>query len=202
MGAKPEPERDRNQQLPPGCVLESRFVIKELLGIGSMGYVYEAEDLHLNRAPIALKTIRPDYIANPDVRARFQRAVLLARAIAHPNICPVREFFSTSSPRGEVWFFTMKLLRGETLAARLERLPRLLIEEALAIAREAGAALEAAHRAGMVHRDLKPGNIFLEEREERREVECRGHRLRLGKDLDRYIERFDGHRWNTRLHGS
>ncbi len=168
MGAEPEPARDPNvdpagQQLTPGCVLENRFVIGKLLGRGGMGEVYEAEDLRLNRARIALKTIRPDYISHADVRTRFQREVLLARSIAHPNVCPVHEFFSTLSARGEIWFLTMKLLRGETLSARLKRSGRLPVQEALAIARGVGAALEAAHRAGVVHRDLKPGNIFLED---------------------------------------
>ncbi len=144
-------------------MLENRFVIRSLLGIGGMGEVYEAEDLRLHRVRIALKTIRSDYVSNAEVRARLQREVLIARSITHPNVCPVHEFFSTPSDKGEIWFLTMKLLKGETLAARLKRTGPLAIDDALLIAREVAAALDAAHRAGVVHRDLKPGNIFLEE---------------------------------------
>ncbi len=164
MGANAQPAREGpDQLLPSGCVLENRFIICKLLGIGGMGEVYEAEDLRLNRAPIALKTIRSDSVAHGHVRARFQREVLLARSIAHPNVCPVYEFFTTWAARGEIWFLTMKLLSGETLAVRLKRLGPVPKDDALRLAREIGSALEAAHNTGIVHRDLKPGNIFLED---------------------------------------
>lgn len=156
----PEP---RDTCLQPGLVLENRFLIRKLLGSGGMGEVYEAEDLQLDSAAIALKTIRADYIFNPEVRKRFQREVLLARSIAHPNVCPVYEMFSSQGSKGEICFLTMKLLTGETLASRLERAGPLNVEEVITFGREIGAGLEAAHLAGIVHRDLKPSNIFLEE---------------------------------------
>ncbi len=148
--------------LEGGCVLNRRFVIQNLLGSGGMGEVYQAEDLELNRAPIALKTIRADHIYRPNMRQRLRQEVLLARSIAHPNVCPVYEFFTSFGPSGEICFLTMKLLTGETLAARLIRSGPLDLEQALHFGREIAAALEAAHEAGVVHRDLKPGNIFLE----------------------------------------
>jgi tetratricopeptide (TPR) repeat protein/tRNA A-37 threonylcarbamoyl transferase component Bud32 len=126
-----------------------------------MGEVYEAEDLRLNRARIALKTIRADHAASEAARQRFQQEVLLARSITHPNVCPVYEMFSSGGPHGEIWFLTMKLLAGETLAARLAS-RRLGVEEGLRIAQEIGAGLDAIHELGIVHRDLKPGNVLLE----------------------------------------
>lgn len=152
--------------LQPGTVLNERFVIRELLGIGGMGEVYKAEDLNLNRAFVAVKTIRAKYADNEKVRQRFQHEVLLARSIAHPNVGQVFEFFSCTARGGEIWFFTMKLLRGETLAARLNR-TRVPVAAARRIAQEIAAGLQAIHEVGIVHRDLKPGNVFLEQLESR-----------------------------------
>ena len=163
VAPRPSPESNAHLALPVGTVLEERFVIKRVLGRGGMGEVYEAEDLRLNGTRIALKTIRSDYAANRAVRERFQHEVLLARSVNHPNVCPVYEFFVAHTPAGEIWFLTMKLLTGETLSARLRREGKLPVAEALSIARQIAAALDAAHSAGVVHRDLKPGNIFLEQ---------------------------------------
>lgn len=163
VAPKLSPDRGPSGSLPVGCVLERRFVIQKFLGKGGMGEVYEAEDLRLNRTRIALKTIRSDNAANQEVRERFQREVLLARSVAHPNVCPVYEFFAAETPTGEIWFLTMKLLMGETLSARLHRKGKLSPDEAIAISHQVGAALDAAHSVGVVHRDLKPGNIFLED---------------------------------------
>lgn len=150
-------------QLASGCVLEGRFVVIRLLGSGGMGEVYEAEDLKLQRERFALKVIRPDFAFKRGLQERFQREVVLGRSIAHPNVCPVREFFTSLGPRGEIWFFTMKLLTGETLATRLRRTGPLPIDQAVRFATQIAAGLDAAHQARIVHRDLKPGNIFLEE---------------------------------------
>ncbi|MBV9302284.1 MAG: protein kinase [Acidobacteriaceae bacterium] len=155
-------QRRREPLLQPGDVLDDRFVIVKLLGSGGMGEVYEAEDLNLHRAHIALKTIRPDYALKQAALDRFKDEVLLARDIPHPNICPVREIFSCQGPRGgEIWFLTMKLLQGETLSRRLKG-GSLGAEAALQMVREIGAGLDAIHKFGIVHRDLKPSNVFLE----------------------------------------
>ncbi len=151
-------------RLPVGYVLDRRFAIQKWLGSGGMGEVYEAVDLSLKGTRIALKVIRPEFSDRVSARERFQQEVLLAQSISHPNVCPVYQFGTTWGPRGEIWFYTMKLLQGETLAARLRRVGQLPFEEAVRFASEIAAGLDAAHQAKVIHRDVKPGNIFLEKR--------------------------------------
>ncbi len=166
QGPPPQPQKAAPadgslDRLQTGCVLLNRFVIQKFLGGGGMGNVYEAEDLHLHHARIALKTIRSEYVWQTAMRDRFRHEVLLARSISHPNVCPVFEMFSSIGPEGENWFLTMKLLSGETLASRL-RVGPLPVSDSLRFAREIAAALDCAHETGVIHRDLKPANIFLE----------------------------------------
>jgi eukaryotic-like serine/threonine-protein kinase len=153
---------DPPEPFPNGTVLAQRFVTKKFLGRGGMGEVYEAEDLQLDHARVALKTIRADQIWRGNMRQRFRQEVLMARSIAHPNVCPVYELFSSWGPAGEISFLTMKLLNGETLAERLRRMSPMRAEDALRFGKEIAAALDCAHANGIIHRDLKPGNVFLE----------------------------------------
>ena len=150
------------QQLVVGDVLAERFVIIQFLARGGMGEVYEAADRHLQDKHCALKTVRPEIADSPTVRLRFEREVLLAREVLHPNVCPTYDLFRVEGPRGPITFLTMKLLRGESLDARLRRSGCLDADAALAIVRQMTAGLDAAHRAGVIHRDFKPGNVMLE----------------------------------------
>ena len=152
----------RARQLDPGNVLGDRFTIIRFLARGGMGEVYEAADRHLQSKHCALKTLRSEIAADPNVRQRFEREVLLAREVTHPNVCPTFDLFRVPGPRGPVLFLTMKLLRGESLSARLKRAGALTPEAALPLVRQMATALEAAHRARVVHRDFKPGNVMLE----------------------------------------
>jgi len=149
-------------QLRRGDVLGERFTIVQFLARGGMGEVYEAADSHLQNKHCALKTVRSEIAADPDVRQRFEREVLLAREITHLNVCPTFDLFRVEGPRGPLLFLTMKLLRGESLKARLERTGAMDPESALPIIRQMADALDAAHRAGVIHRDFKPGNVMLE----------------------------------------
>jgi eukaryotic-like serine/threonine-protein kinase len=151
-----------DRQLKPGDVLCGRFVIIQYLARGGMGEVYEAADRLLQDKHYALKTLRPEIANDPVIRARFEREVLLAREVTHPNVCSTYDLFRHEGLHGTLMFFTMKLLRGESLSARLHRAEVFDPEAAMVIIRQMADALDAAHRAGVIHRDFKPGNVMLE----------------------------------------
>ena len=149
-------------RLKPGQVLIDRFVIFRFIAKGGMGEVYEAEDSFLQGVHVALKTILPQIADDPALRQRFEREVLLAREVSHPNLCPIYDIFHCEQPPANFLFLTMKLLPGETLAARLRRTAPLSIAEGLAILKQMAAGLAAIHAAGIIHRDIKPNNIMLD----------------------------------------
>ncbi|MEX2582066.1 MAG: serine/threonine-protein kinase [Gemmatimonadota bacterium] len=145
-----------------GHVLLDRYQVGEVLGRGGMGIVYRARDLKLDR-DVALKVLTaasPDAEEHAELRSRLAREARIAAGIKHPNVVAVYDH--GNDPALGLDFLTMELLEGEDLATRLRRvgLPRL--RSALGVIREAAAGLAAGHRAGLVHRDVKPGNIFLE----------------------------------------
>jgi eukaryotic-like serine/threonine-protein kinase len=148
-------------QLTPGQVLINRFVILRFIAKGGMGEVYEAEDTFLQGVRVALKTILPQIADEPALRQRFEREVLLAREVSHPNLCPIYDMFHCWQP-SDFLFLTMKLLAGETLASRLRRVTSLSVAEGMAILKQMAAGLAAIHAAGIVHRDIKPNNIMLD----------------------------------------
>ena len=145
----------------PGAVLDGRYRIVRFIAAGGMGEVYEAEDRMLG-TQVALKTIRPELVARTQMLERFRREILLARRVTHRNVC--RIFDLGHHPADEsgpgLTFLTMELLRGETLRARLLR-GAMSAAEALPLATQMGAALAAAHDAGVVHRDFKSANVML-----------------------------------------
>ncbi len=149
----------------PDEVLAGRYRIVRFLAKGGMGEVYEAEDLEL-RERVALKTISA-HVARQDAIDRFKREIHLARKVTHPNVCRIFDLGQHTSAGGaahsSVFFLTMELLAGETLAARIRRQGRLSTDAALPIVAQLAQALDAAHRAGIVHRDFKSENIFLVE---------------------------------------
>lgn len=137
-----------------------RYVLKERLAAGGMGIVYAAEDKHLKRT-VALKMIRGFTFANEAEVARFTIEAEAAAALDHPNIVPIYEVGMIDDQP----FFTMKLIKGESLAQRLKNAPghrfppRKIAECMSKIAR----AVQHAHRRGVLHRDLKPGNVLIDE---------------------------------------
>ena len=159
----PEPAA-RNRQLSESQVLAGRFRIVRYIAGGGMGEVYEAEDQEL-RERVAVKTIRPDILVQPNAMARFKREVFLARKVTHPNVCRIFDLFrhkpDDGSVKEEIVFISMELLRGKTLAARMKDGARISMSEALPLVGQMASALAAAHDVGIVHRDFKPGNVVL-----------------------------------------
>jgi tetratricopeptide (TPR) repeat protein len=141
--------------LEPGTLLGGRYEIVAMLGLGGMGAVYKAYDRDIDRV-IALKVIRPDLASHPELLQRFKQELLLARQIAHKNV--VRIFDVRES--GGIKFITMEYIDGRDLRSLLGEHGKLPVPEALEIMRQACAGLAAAHAEGVIHRDLKPGNIM------------------------------------------
>jgi len=145
-----------------GPLLAGRFRPVRLLGEGAMGRVYEAEDVLVGDR-LAVKCLRREWMPDAEAVERCRREVRAARCISHPNVCRVFNLvLEEGAPGHGELLLTMELIRGETLAARLERQGRLTPEELLPIARQLCDGLGAVHAAGIVHRDLKPANILLE----------------------------------------
>ena len=145
-----------------GLLVAGRWRVVRFLARGGMGDVYEVEDTEL-RERVALKTIHPAIAAEEGAVERFKRETHLARRVTHPNVCRIFDvgFHELAPGEPPVVFLTMELLVGETLGARLKRTGRMSAEVALALARQLGGALAAAHAAGVVHRDFKSENVFL-----------------------------------------
>ncbi len=144
---------DLREQLARG--LADRYRLERELGRGGMAVVYLAQDLRHDR-PVALKVLLPELAATLGPE-RFQREIRLAARLQHPHILTVHD---SGEAGGRLWF-TMPFVEGESLRDRLRRERQLPVEDALRIAREAAAALDYAHRHGVVHRDIKPENILL-----------------------------------------
>ena len=143
----------------PGTVLAGRYRIVAQLGQGGMGEVYRADDLKLGQ-PVALKFL-PAALQHDDSRLqRFYGEVRLARQITHPAVCRVHDLEELDGQP----FLTMEYVDGEDLAGLLRRIGRLPHDKALEIARQLCAGLAAAHEKGVLHRDLKPGNVMLDGR--------------------------------------
>lgn len=132
------------------------YLLESELGQGGMGVVYRARDQRLDRA-VAIKILPERLGRDAAARERFQREARAISAVNHPGICTL---YDVGETEGGQPFLVMELLQGETLQQRLRR-GALAPEEARAIGLQVAGALEAAHRRGMIHRDLKPGNIFL-----------------------------------------
>jgi tetratricopeptide (TPR) repeat protein len=132
------------------------FQLIRRIGRGGMGVVYEAEDTRLGRR-VALKFLPREYVADGAAKKRFLREARSASALRHPGICTIHDIGETDDDR---LYIVMTYYEGETLEKRLERGP-LPLDQALAFATQLTRALERAHAAGVVHRDMKPANVMV-----------------------------------------
>src|SRR5262244_3627117 len=144
-------------KLEPGTVLAGRYQIVDMLGVGGMGAVYKAFDRELTRI-VALKTILPEMASTPTALKRFKQEVLLAQSIVHKNVVRIFDI----GEDGATKFITMDFVEGKDLKHLIEERGKLPSTEAAGIIRQVCQGLEAAHGAGVVHRDLKPQNIMIE----------------------------------------
>jgi len=140
--------------LTPGTRL-GPYEIAAPLGAGGMGEVFRAKDTRLGR-DVAIKVLPQHLSANAEVRARFEREAKTVSSLNHPHICTLHDV----GREGDTDYLVMELVDGETLAARLGR-GALPPTEVLRLGAQIADALDRAHRAGVIHRDLKPGNVML-----------------------------------------
>jgi len=141
----------------PGTLLAERYRIIAKLGQGGMGEVYRADDVVLCQA-VALKFLPPEVTDNPQALDRFRNEVRIARQVSHPNVCRV---YDLGEIDGQL-FLSMEYVDGEDLGVLLRRIGRLPEAKALEVSRKLCAGLAAAHEKGVLHRDLKPGNVMLD----------------------------------------
>ncbi|HVK13781.1 MAG TPA: protein kinase [Gemmataceae bacterium] len=144
-------------QLPDEIGRLGPYRVLARIGVGGMGLVFRAEDPQLRRL-VALKVMLPQFTADHRARARFLREARAAAAVEHDHIVPI---FQVGEDRG-VPYLAMPLLKGESLAALLKATGPLPLFHAVRIAREVAEGLAAAHARGLIHRDVKPSNIWLE----------------------------------------
>ncbi len=138
-------------------VLGQRYQLRRRIGVGGMGTVYEAEQLDEGRS-VAVKVLQQHLIGVPAVHARFRREAQATAEVKHPHIVEVMDFHDGPD---EPPFLVMELLQGQTLKSLLKKEGPLPVARAATIARQVASALAAAHEAGVIHRDIKPDNIFL-----------------------------------------
>ena len=151
------PEHLKTEAAALAAALGSQYELLQLIGLGGMGRVYLAREPFLDRQ-VAVKVLPVELADAGDARERFLREARTAARLSHPNIVPLYTF----GQAGDLLFFVMGYVHGESLESRLRREGRLPHEDARQILVELAEALDYAHRAGVVHRDLKPDNVLID----------------------------------------
>ncbi|HEX8154090.1 MAG TPA: protein kinase, partial [Thermoanaerobaculia bacterium] len=146
--------------LPPGALFANRYRIESILGRGGMGVVYKANDTQLDEV-VAIKTLPGNVMqqSSEDLE-RFKREIRLARKITHRNVLRTYDYGEAEG----VYFISMEFVRGYTLAEALDQAPQRQMAPRLAVgvARQISRGLQAAHEQGIIHRDIKPGNVLID----------------------------------------
>jgi eukaryotic-like serine/threonine-protein kinase len=143
--------------------LGERYELADLIAAGGMGQVWRGTDVLLGR-PVAVKVLRSEYTGDPTFRARFRAEAQHAAGLSHPNIAAVFDYGETEATDGSgetLAYLVMELVEGEPLSAALQREGRLPPAVTLSLLEQTASALAEAHRVGLVHRDVKPGNILV-----------------------------------------
>lgn len=143
-------------KLPNGILFDRRYRIIEELGVGGMGRVYLVHDMELD-ADVVLKALLPEVAAEPETISRFRNELKLSRDVSHKNVC---RMFDLNRANG-TYYITMEYVDGESLKSVIQMTKRLSVATAVAITKQICEGLGEAHRHGVVHRDLKPGNIMI-----------------------------------------
>ncbi|TWG18085.1 serine/threonine-protein kinase [Micromonospora taraxaci] len=145
-------------------VLSGRYRLDERVATGGMGDVWRASDLILGRQ-VAVKVLLPALVSDPDFIARFRAEARIMAALRHPGIVQVFDCGADDLPGdgGRADYLVMEFVAGEPLSKRIETAGRLDVAETMSIVAQAAAALNAAHRGGIVHRDVKPSNLLVQE---------------------------------------
>lgn len=141
-----------------GTVLDGRYRLDSLIGVGGMGDVYRATHIHID-TEFAVKLLKPEFVADQTAIKRFQLEAKAAGRIQHPNAVRVTDFGVTPE---KIVYLVMELVQGQSLRDLIRSEKRLETLRAVNIVRQVCGAVEAAHRSGVIHRDLKPDNIIIE----------------------------------------
>jgi hypothetical protein len=153
-----EVEVDDDRDPYVGTTLAQTYRITRRLGVGGMGAVYEASHTRLATRRFAIKVMHEELVRKGDLAARFRREAEVAGMASHPNVIAVFDFDETAEG---VPFIVSEYLHGEDLGQRLDRVGRLTLPDTVHVVRQLCAALTVVHGVGVVHRDLKPDNVFL-----------------------------------------
>ncbi len=156
QSAKEIADELQRTEIVPGTLIEGRYEIQAEIGKGGMGKVYRARDRELDEI-VALKLLKADLTENSDALARFLREIKLARKISHPNVVKVYDMGRFRGSR----FISMEFIDGPPLDRWIKERSSISIKAAIAVVRPILSALAAAHRLGIVHRDIKPQNVLL-----------------------------------------
>jgi serine/threonine-protein kinase len=143
-------------------LLAERYRLSRRIAVGGMGTVWEATDVRAHRT-VAVKLLHPALASEHECLHRFRAEARAAASLDHPGIARVYGYGESAADAGEIGgaYLVMELVRGEALAAAIARAGRLAAELTLRVLQQSAAALQAAHEQGIVHRDVKPGNILL-----------------------------------------